>query len=267
MADTLDVVTRSFNINNKLGPKLEAAAEQNAILRIGWTNAGDPVPKNGELGLCPGIPKGAKIRALGTLGSWTAAFGKGGSFTIQGDTGSFLGAANDGNTIICERSAGNYAGFCMQDGKISILDGCGDDLGSFMRGGLIVVRGNAGLRVGGGMSGGIIVVDGDIGNDPGAGMTGGKIIVNGRCPNPPEGVVLRPITEVELADLNKQIDDSNFQIPNDSVCLEPSIEDVNNSDRKVVSAGDLSMIGLVPNNTQKIMPYATCDTVALLEST
>ena len=26
------------------------------------------------------------------------------------------------------------------------------------------------------------------------------------------------------------------------------------------------MIGLVPNNTQKIMPYATCDTVALLVS-
>ena len=50
MADALDVVARSFNINNKLGPKLEAAAEQNAILRIGWTNAGDPVPKNGELG-------------------------------------------------------------------------------------------------------------------------------------------------------------------------------------------------------------------------
>ncbi|MEC8540845.1 MAG: hypothetical protein VXY53_03300 [Candidatus Thermoplasmatota archaeon] len=264
MADTLDVVTRSFNINNKLGPKLEAAAEQNAILRIGWTNAGDPVPKNGELGLCPGIPKGAKIRALGTLGSWTAAFGKGGSFTIQGDTGSFLGAANNGNVVICERSAGNYAGFCMEDGKISILDGCGDDLGSFMSGGLIVVRGNAGLRVGGGMSGGIIVVDGDIGNDPGAGMTGGKIIVNGRCPNPPEGVVLRPITEAELADLNKKIDDSNFQIPNDSVCFEPSIKVERNSDRKVVSAGDLSMIGLVPNNTQKIIPYATCDTLALL---
>ena len=45
MADALDVVTRSFNINNKLGPKLEVAAEQNAILRIGWTNAGDPAKK------------------------------------------------------------------------------------------------------------------------------------------------------------------------------------------------------------------------------
>ena len=43
-----------------------------------------------------------EIRALGTLGSWTAAFGKGGSFTIQGDTGSFLGAANDGN-VICAK--------------------------------------------------------------------------------------------------------------------------------------------------------------------
>ena len=100
MADALDVVTRSFNINNKLGPKLEVAAEQNAILRIGWTNAGDPV-KNGELGLCPAIPERAKIRALGTLGSWTAAFGKGGSFNIQGDSGSFLGAANNGNVITC----------------------------------------------------------------------------------------------------------------------------------------------------------------------
>ena len=263
MADTLDVVARSFNINNKLGPKLEAAAEQNAILRIGWTNAGDPVPKNGELGLCPGIPKGAKIRALGTLGSWTAAFGKGGVFTIQGDVGSFLGAANNGNQITCERSAGNYAGFAMSSGKISILDGCGDDLGSCMSGGLLVVRGNAGLRVGGGMTGGIIVVDGDIGNDPGAGMTGGKIIVNGRCPNPPEGVVLRPITDSELVELNKEIDDKNFQIPNDSVCLESSGEQKNNN-HSVVSAGDLSMIGLVPSGQPRNMFYSTCDTVALL---
>ena len=263
MADTLDVVARSFNINNKLGPKLEAAAEQNAILRIGWTNAGDPVPKNGELGLCPGIPKGAKIRALGTLGSWTAAFGKGGFFTIQGDVGSFLGAANNGNQITCERSAGNYAGFAMSSGKISILDGCGDDLGSCMSGGLLAVRGNAGLRVGGGMTGGIIVVDGDIGNDPGAGMTGGKIIVNGRCPNPPEGVVLRPITDSELVELNKEIDDENFQIPNDSVCLESSGEQKNNN-HSVVSAGDLSMIGLVPSGQPRNMFYSTCDTVALL---
>ena len=71
MADVSEVVQRSMNINEKLGPRLVAAAEQNAILRIGWTNAGDPVPKNGELGLCPALPDGARLRALGVLGSWT----------------------------------------------------------------------------------------------------------------------------------------------------------------------------------------------------
>ena len=43
MADVLDIVERSFSINSKLGSRLEAAAQQNAILRIGWTNAGEPV--------------------------------------------------------------------------------------------------------------------------------------------------------------------------------------------------------------------------------
>ena len=40
MADAHDVVERSFNINSKLGPRLVAAAEQTAMLRIGWTSAG-----------------------------------------------------------------------------------------------------------------------------------------------------------------------------------------------------------------------------------
>ncbi len=264
MADALDVVARSFNINSKLGPKLKAAAEQNAILRIGWTNAGDPVPKNGELGLCPGLPKGAKIRALGKLGSWTAAFGSGGTFTIQGDVESYLGAGNDGNTITCERSAGNYAGYGMKSGKITILDGCGDDLGSSMQGGLIFVRGNAGSRVGGGMKDGIIVVDGDIGNDPGAGMSGGLIIVNGRCPNPPEGVTLRPVTKTELTKINKELDVKDFQIPNDSLCLECTSVKTDYGTTNVVSSGDMSTIGLVPTDTPHKMNYITCDTVALI---
>lgn len=264
MAESLDVVVRSFNINSKLGPKLKAAAEQNAILRIGWTNAGEPVPKNGELGLCPGLPKGAKIRALGLLGSWTASFGQGGTFTIQGDSGSFLGAGNNGNTITCEKSSGNYAGFAMNSGKISVLDGCGDDAGAMMSGGILVIRGNAGSRVGGGMTGGLIVVDGDIGSDPGSGMTGGKIIVNGRCPNPPNGIQLRPVTEAELKSINKEIDDKEFVIPKDSVCLEPIEEYEPTNFETVVSSGGMSGIGLVPSDSPRKMNYMSCDTVALI---
>ena len=77
MAEPREVVERSFNINKKLGPRLIEAAKQDAILRIGWTSAGDPVPKNGELGLCPNLPAGSRMRALGLLGSWVAAFGGG----------------------------------------------------------------------------------------------------------------------------------------------------------------------------------------------
>ena len=77
MADVPEVVQRSLNINEKLGPRLIAAAEQNAILRIGWTNAGDPVPKNGELGLCPGLPEGARLRAVQGTGPVHRSLGQG----------------------------------------------------------------------------------------------------------------------------------------------------------------------------------------------
>ena len=142
----------------------------------------------------------------------------------------------------------------MNSGKITILDGCGNDSGAMMSGGILVIRGNAGSRVGGGMTGGLIVVDGDIGSDPGAGMTGGKIIVNGRCPNPPSGIQLRPITEAELKQINKEIDDKEFVIPKDSVCLEPINEHEMTNFDTVVSSGGMSGIGLVPDSP-RIMNY------------
>ncbi|MGB1766401.1 MAG: hypothetical protein ACPHJE_03360 [Poseidonia sp.] len=263
MADVSEVVVRSMNINEKLGPRLIAAAEQNAILRIGWTNAGDPVPKDGELGLCPALPEGARLRALGVLGSWVAAFGKGGSFTLQGDAGSFLGAANQGTTIVCERMAGHFTGFMMQAGSITVLDGCGDDAGAEMGGGHVIIRGAAGARVGGGMTGGLIVVHGDVGNDPGAGMTGGRIVVNGRCPAPPPGVQLRPLTKKELTEINGLIEDENMHVPSDAVCLTTQeglqIEQTGFS----VSSDDLSNIGLTSEEPQ-LRDYETVDTVALV---
>ena len=54
MAGAQDVVERSMSINAKFLPRLKAAVEQNALLRIGWTGSGEEVPKNGEVGLCPG---------------------------------------------------------------------------------------------------------------------------------------------------------------------------------------------------------------------
>ncbi len=263
MADVSDVVQRSMSINEKLHPRLATAAEQNAILRIGWTNAGDPVPKNGELGLCPGLPEGARIRALGKLGSWVAAFGKGGSFTIQGSAEHFLGAGNRGVAVTCEQFAGNHAGFMMYDGVIKILEGVGDDAGSSMQGGTLFIRGSAGKRLGGGMNDGLIVVHGDVGEEPGLGMTGGKIIINGRCPQPPEGVVLRPLTDKEMKAINKQLDD-DMEIPIDAVCLEVEEDYQQHSDQIYSASGDLSTVGLVPVDRPPLEPYASVDMFALL---
>ena len=263
MADVPEVVQRSLNINEKLGPRLIAAAEQNAILRIGWTNAGDPVPKNGELGLCPGLPEGARLRALGVLGSWVAAFGAGGTFTLQGDAGGFLGAANEGTTITCERMAGDFAGYRMAGGVLTVLDGCGNDAGAEMTGGHLFIRGAAGARIGGGMQDGLIVVHGDVGPDPGAGMTGGRIVVNGRCPSPPPGVVLRPLEKKELKEINGLLEDEAMHVPSDAVCLMAQEGLHIEQNNYAVSTDDLSSIGLT-GEAQQLRPYETVDTVALL---
>lgn len=264
MADVSEVVARSMSINEKLGPRLQAAADQNAILRIGWTNAGDPVPKNGELGLCPALPDGARIRALGVLGSWVAAFGRGGSFTLQGDAGGYLGASNQGTTIVCERMAGDFTGYMMKSGSITVLDGSGSDSGALMDGGVLIIRGATGPRIGGGMSGGLIVIHGDVGPDPGAGMTGGRIVINGRCPTPPPGVILRPLMKKEVTEINALLDDESLHVPSDAVCLTPQQEMKVESVGFAVSSGDLSQIGLLNDQKERLPPYATVDTVALV---
>lgn len=262
MASIEEVVASSMNINSRLPAQLEKALERNIVLRIGWTTNGDPVPKDGELGLCPNLPNGSKVRSLGNLGPFTAAFGKGGTYTHQGEVGSYLGAGNDGNKITCERSAGPCAGFGQRSGRITILDGAGNDAGAKMTGGLLVIRGDAGIRIGGGMSGGDIVVHGDVGGDPGAGMTGGRIIINGRCPTPPPGVILRTLDKAEVKEINKLLSDEEMHIPADAVCLAPDgdvLEGIMAECRE-----DLSGISLIPMTTSHNPSYSTCDTVVLL---
>jgi len=265
MASDDEVVARSVNINSRLPMQLEKALERNIVLRIGWTTQGEPVPKDGELGLCPNLPKGSKIRSLGNLGSFTAAFGNGGTYTHQGNVGDFLGAGNNGNTITCERNAGDCAGFAQNNGRITVLDGVGNDAGAKMSGGLLIVRGDAGIRIGGGMTGGDIVVHGDVGGDPGAGMKGGRIIINGRCPTPPPGVQMRALEKSELTKINKKLGENDLEIPADAVCL---VADKNPSQGIMASCQeDLSGISLIPASETHNPSYSTCDTVRLIGET
>ncbi|CAI8278126.1 MAG: Uncharacterised protein [Euryarchaeota archaeon UBA443] len=267
MAGPGDVFERSMSINAKFLPRLQAAVEQNALLRIGWTGSGEEVPKNGEVGLCPAMPEGARINALGKLGSWTSSFGHGGSFDIEGEAGAFFGAYNHGSKLSASGFIGRCAGFMMQGGELTGEDGADDDLGMFMNDGLIFVRGDVGQRIGNGMTGGMIVVQGNVGNDAGCGMKDGQIIIEGRCPTPPHGTQLRPLTASELKKINKVLDSHGASLGEDAFCLESSNNIEYHIDSSTVSSGDLSSIAITPMEESPLIENYDVDTAAFILGT
>ena len=267
MAGPKDVFERSMSINAKFLPRLQAAVEQNALLRIGWTGSGEKVPKNGEVGLCPAMPEGARIRALGKLGAWTSSFGRGGSFDIEGEAGGFFGAYNDGSKLSSSGFIGRCSGFMMQSGTLTGEDGAGDDLGMFMDDGFIFVRGDVGQRVGNGMTGGMIVVQGNVDKGAGCGMKGGKIIIDGICPTPPQGTLIRPLTNKELKEANDLIKTQNASLSEDAFCLESNKNVEYHLDGSTVSSGDLSSIAITPMEEAPLIDNHDIDTAALILGT
>ena len=267
MAGAQDVVERSMSINAKFLPRLKAAVEQNALLRIGWTGSGEEVPKNGEVGLCPGIPEGARIKALGKLGSWTSSFGAGGRFSVEGEVASFFGAYNSGSTVTSTGFIGRCGGFMMQEGTLFGSDGADTDLGMFMSDGTVYVQGQVGARIGNGMNGGLIIIQGDVEEDAGIGMKGGRIVIEGRCPTPPHGIRLRPLKAKEMKEINALLSEYDSVLSEDALCLEPIDEVVFEVQSNHVSSGDLSTIGLVPMDEQPLIENHPVDTVAFIPGT
>ncbi len=257
------LMERSIGINRQLAGALDTAIERNAILRIGWTADGTEVPKDGESGLCPFLPEGARVRSLGRLGPWISA-GSSGSLDHRGDAGSMFGAALQDGRLLCEGHVGPMAGWSMRGGTIIIEDGCDDDLGASMHDGLILIRGKLGRRVGNAMRGGLIVVHGDVDHDPGSGMLGGMIVIDGRCPAPGPGVTMRPLSAAELKDVNARIEDPTWQVPADAVCLVPhAIEDLDDQPTEA-RVNPMHGLGLMPTTPSALLAGTSVDTTVLL---
>ncbi len=258
------LMASGIGINRQLGEALDTAIERKAVLRIGWTADGTEVPKDGEGGLCPFLPSGARVRALGRLGAWVGLMCAG-SFDQRGDVGSHFAAVLNGGRVVCEGRAGHAAGWSTLDGLLILHEGANDDLGAEMRGGVILARGKVGARVGNGMTGGLIVVHGDVGLDPGSGMKGGMIVVDGRCQAPADGVHLRPLTTEELAEVNSSIDDPSWQVHADAVCLVPRDDrQVHQPSKTTPRANPLAGIHLLPMDNHRSLNSTSVDRSVLL---
>ena len=224
MAGGAEGMETSLGFNRRLRSRLSDSDGSKVVHRIGWTNDGQEVPKDGEMGLCPMLGEGVRIRALGRFGSWTGSFLRGGGFTVTGSTGSCFAAGMTSGIAISDGGAGRAAGLRMAGGRLELKQAAGDDLGQGMTGGLILLDGIAGARVGAGMSGGLIVVRGSVGPDAGAGMTGGRIIIDGRFSSHSPDAVLTTLGTKDLNDINEMIGDVSAHVPPDAAVLIPNTD-------------------------------------------
>ena len=217
-----EITEDSVKLNRQLDKYLERALEENKPVKIGWGQAGDERPKNGELGVITHLPKGARVLCLGALGESSGSMNRGGTFTLQGSAGSLFGSFQKDGKTVSEDNVGDRAGYKMTGGEIVVKGSVGDDLGAAMSGGVIVVQGHAGNRTGIGMNDGTIIVMGSVGINPGHGMKGGKLIIAGSCPPPDSNINMRSITNDELEEFTKILDPLAISLNSDALVLESS---------------------------------------------
>lgn len=217
-----DGIVKSLKLNRDLDKYVERGISEGLPVKIGWGQAGDERPKNGEIGVITHLPKKSKVICLGNLGEFAGSMNRGGTFTLKGSAASMFGSFHESGRTIVEKDCGQKVGYMMKGGDITIHGSVGDEAGSGMSGGTIVIRGQAGNKVGMGMTGGTILVIGSVGSEPCLGMTGGKVIVCGSCPPPGEKVEMRSIEIEEMAEFSGFVDPLGVSINEDALVIEPS---------------------------------------------
>jgi len=260
-------VSKSVALNRKFSDLLARALELDRAIKIGWGKGDDPKPHEGEMGVAPHIPKGARVRMLGNLADMVAVCASGGSFILEGEAAGYFGAWNDGCRLIVERDCGARAGYAMASGRIVLQGSAGAEVGARMGGGNLIVRGSAGRRCGAGMSGGTVVVIGDVDGDVGCNMSGGRIIVNGRCPPAGEGAISNTLTKAELKDVNELLDDLDLKVAADAVCIRTDEDTPTTAETPAAGVdSDFSGISLVSATGTRLHEHAPLDLLTLISN-
>ncbi len=136
----------SVKLNKDLERYIERALEEGRPIKIGWGQAGDEKPKEGEFGVISHLPEGARVQCLGNLGEYSGSANLGGTFTLIGNASTMFAAYHSSGRTVVEKNTGN------------------------MKGGLVMVMGSVGSNPGLGMSDGRIIVSGSC-PPPGEGVS------------------------------------------------------------------------------------------------
>jgi len=259
-----DDVARSLRLNRNLAKNIPQSIATERTLKVGWGAGGDPKPKEGEVGIGPHLPAGAKIRLLGNLGDFTALGAEAGVFSLEGNALGWFGAWNRGARIIAERDVAGHVGHGASGGRVFVGGNAGPAAASHLAGGEVVIRGHADVCAGQGMRDGWLIIVGDAKADAGQGMTGGKIVVDGRLLPIGQGAKQRTITAAEHKSVAAILDEHGLSISTDAIVIQADGSAQTASEAPAHSLNDdFEGIGLIPLD-DRIDASQPMDTVLLL---
>lgn len=162
------------------------------------------------------MPEGKRLEVHGVPGNDMACYMDGGEIEVFGNAQDQIGNTMNGGRIVVHGRCGDAAGYAMRGGRILVRDDCGWRVGIHMkqyegRCPVIVIGGDAGSFLGEYMAGGIIVLRGRPGSYLATGMHGGTIYLREPLApeDVPEGLVLEPVDDDDLAVLAELLADYN----------------------------------------------------------
>ena len=260
-----DITAKSVKLNRDLDRYVEKGLEEDRPVKIGWGQAGDERPKEGEIGVITHLPEGARVLCLGTLGECAGAINRGGTFTLRGSASSMLGAFHVAGRTLVEKDAGDKVGYRMAGGSITVQGSVGNEAGAGMTGGTIIIRGHTGSKLGAGMAEGTIVVMGSVGSEPGVEMSGGRLIVSGSCPPPGQGVIMRSIENDEISEFSHLLEPLGLSLNEDALVLEASknLAGPEDSPEVFVTEG-FERVSLAPSNEDRLSNHGPLDHYTLI---
>jgi len=197
-----------FNKRSELDcAKLDTPAINAELRKLMQQSYGHIVLRNpgAKHGIAVGILNRLKLEIDGSLGYFGCGLVDGPNIHIRGRVGWSCAENMMAGTIMIDKNAGSLFGAAMRGGDLICRGDVGARTGIDMKGGTIIVGGRTGAFSGFMMQRGRMIVLGDAGKNLGDSMYDGTIYVGGKIESLGVDAVPAPLSEVEMAWLERKL--------------------------------------------------------------